>query len=133
MFPPPLLDTPPPLQPRPHQREEDQSLPPLPRSKPRSKMIRQGAISLPRKRTEFREHARRRGSYHDVYKSETGDEVAELCIEADEKVGHSDSDLNLVGNILRVANTICFFETVKYEQFVAVRDNLIAAYHLPSS
>jgi len=84
--PPPLLDTPPPLPPRPqHQREEDQSLPPLPRSKPRSKMIRQGAISLPRKRTEFREHARRRGSYHDVYKSDAGDEVAELCIEADEK------------------------------------------------
>ena len=50
-------------------------------------MIRQGAISLPRKRTEFREHARRRGSYHDVYKSDPGDEVAELCIEADEKVG----------------------------------------------
>ena len=81
-------DTPPPLPPRPHQqREEDQSLPPLPRSKPRSKMIRQGAISLPRKRTEFRDHARRRGSYHDVYKTEGGDEVPELCLEVDEKVG----------------------------------------------
>jgi len=79
-------DTPPPLPPRPHQqREEDQSLPPLPRSKPRSKMIRQGAISLPRKRTEFRDNARRRGSYHDVYKTEPGDEVPELCLEVDEK------------------------------------------------
>lgn len=79
-------DTPPPLPPRPQtQREEDQSLPPLPRSKPRSKMIRQGAISLPRKRTEFRDHARRRGSYHDVYKTEAGDEVPELCLEVDEK------------------------------------------------
>lgn len=79
-------DVPPPLPPRPtQQKEEDQSLPPLPRSKPRSKMIHQGAISLPRKRTEFREHARRRGSYHDVYKKETSNEVPELCIEADEK------------------------------------------------
>jgi len=79
-------DVPPPLPPRPtSQREEDQTLPPLPRSKPRSKMIHQGAISLPRKRSEFREQARRRGSYHDAYSKENSSELPELCIEADEK------------------------------------------------
>jgi len=82
----PPTDLPPPLPPRPtSQKEEDQSLPPFPRSKPRSKVIHQGAISLPRKRTEFREHARRRGSYHDAYSKENRTELPELCIEADEK------------------------------------------------
>jgi len=79
-------DLPPPLPPRPtSNREEDQSLPPLPRSKPQSKVIQKGAISLPRKRTEFKEHARRRGSYHDAFSKENSSEQPELYIEAEEK------------------------------------------------
>ena len=80
-------------------------------------MIHQGAISLPRKRTEFREHARRRGSYHDVYKKETSNEVPELCIEADEKVGQifHNSCFMLFGKVFNLTSCNLFlFEIDKH-------------------
>ena len=59
---------PPPLPPRPSAHEQTAapaSLPPLPNPKPRSRQIVHGAVSLPRKRVDFQERARRRGSYHE--------------------------------------------------------------------
>jgi len=92
-------DLPPPLPPRPPPPREEGSIlvptavPPVPQSKPRNRMIMQGAVSLPRKKTEFREQARRRGSYHDGFtnlqKNSEGVELdnhsTELVIKADDK------------------------------------------------
>ena len=70
-------------------------VPPIPQSKPRARTITQGAVSLPRKKTEFRDQARRRGSYHDGFtklkNTDTGSELAgnqnsELVIKAEERV-----------------------------------------------
>ena len=93
-------DVPPPLPPRPPPPREEGSIvvptavPPVPQSKPRNRMIMQGAVSLPRKKTEFRDQARRRGSYHDGFtnlqqNSEGGEldnHSTELVIKADDKV-----------------------------------------------
>ena len=94
-------DLPPPLPPRPPPpREESGStlvptaVPPVPQSKPRNRMIMQGAVSLPRKKTEFRDQARRRGSYHDGFtnllqnreEAEQDNHTTELVIKADDKV-----------------------------------------------
>ena len=93
-------DLPPPLPPRPPPPREEGSLlvptvvPPVPQIKPRNRMIMQGAVSLPRKKTEFREQARRRGSYHDGFTNlqqntegvELGNHSTELVINADDKV-----------------------------------------------
>ena len=57
-------------------------------------MIMQGAVSLPRKKTEFRDQARRRGSYHDGFTNllqnregaEQDNHTTELVIKADDKV-----------------------------------------------
>lgn len=64
----PPCTPPPPLPPRPALHPvSPNSLPPIPSSgtKPGKYSIQHGAISLPRKRNEFAERARRRGSYHD--------------------------------------------------------------------
>ena len=94
-------DLPPPLPPRPPPPREEGSVlvptlvPPIPQSKPRARTITQGAVSLPRKKTEFRDQARRRGSYHDGFtkltNTDTGSELAgnqnsELVIKAEERV-----------------------------------------------
>jgi len=85
---PMFIDEPPPLPPRPpaYRGKVEDSITPIPpvvpNSKPKGKIIKQGAISLPRKRTEFQEHARRRGSYHD---NPPGDDT-KLVIEDNEKV-----------------------------------------------
>ena len=95
--PPPPPDVPPPLPPRPasHHRDGDHTgdqvnlppHPPLPRTKPKSKVIMSGAISLPRRRDQFREAARRRGSYHDAFNKENdSSQKTDLYIEAEEKV-----------------------------------------------
>ena len=102
---PPPPDVPPPLPPRPLTRGDtscvgDQSqvtqmpqVPPM-AAKPRSRVIMSGAISLPRRRDQFKEAARRRGSYHDTFKQQllTSDrseenQNSELYIEPEEKVG----------------------------------------------
>lgn len=85
---PMFIDEPPPLPPRPPAyrgkvEESTSTVPPIvPNSKPKGKVIKQGAISLPRKRSEFQENAKRRGSYHDNNK---GDDT-KLVIEDNEKV-----------------------------------------------
>ena len=94
-------DLPPPLPPRPPPPREEGSVlvptlvPPIPQSKPRTRTITQGAVSLPRKNKEFRDQARRRGSYHDGFtkltNTDTGSELAgnqnsELVIKAEERV-----------------------------------------------
>ena len=94
-------DLPPPLPPRPPPPREEGSVlvptlvPPIPQSKPRARTITQGAVSLPRKKTEFRDQARRRGSYHDGFtkltNTDTGSELtgnqnSELVIKAEERV-----------------------------------------------
>ena len=70
-------------------------VPPIPQSKPRTRTITQGAVSLPRKNKEFRDQARRRGSYHDGFtkltNTDAGSELAgnqnsELVIKAEERV-----------------------------------------------
>jgi len=82
--------TPPPLPPRPPPLRDPSStpVPPAPQPKPRSRTILQGAVSLPRKRGEFRSAARRRGSYHDaeteastelVIKADTKDDTSKFC------------------------------------------------------
>ena len=53
---------PPPLPPRPSPHSSPASLPPLCNPKPASSTIRQGAVSLPRRRTEFQERFRSKGS-----------------------------------------------------------------------
>ena len=58
-------DVPPPLPPRPTFQDAPHSLPPLPNPKPRNRQILHGAVSLPRKRADFQDRARRRGSYHE--------------------------------------------------------------------
>lgn len=77
------LDRPPPLPPRPPPSQERRELPPVPQDKPRTARIQQGAQSLPRKKQEFRELGRRRGSYHDSSNKENS---AELVIPTEEKV-----------------------------------------------
>ena len=77
-------EVPPPLPPRPLSRDTDPALPPPPRSKPKSAMILSGAISLPRRRDQFREAARRRGSYHDAFNKENKELGQE--VEPEEKV-----------------------------------------------
>ena len=85
---PMFIDEPPPLPPRPPAYrgkvdDTNSTTPPIiPNSKPKGKVIEQGAISLPRKRSEFQEHAKRRGSYHD----NTMGEDTKLVIEDNEKV-----------------------------------------------
>ena len=79
-------DIPPPLPPRPLGREADPEVPPLPRAKPRSQMILSGAISLPRRRDQFREAARKRGSYHDAFNKDSAGQNEELLVEPEEKV-----------------------------------------------
>ena len=79
-------DIPPPLPPRPLGREADSELPPLPRAKPKSQMILSGAISLPRRRDQFREAARKRGSYHDAFNKDSAGQSEELLVEPEEKV-----------------------------------------------
>ena len=98
---PPPPDVPPPLPPRPvsSHRDHDKSdqtnqmslppHPPIPRSKPKSKIIMSGAISLPRRRDQFKEAARRRGSYHDAFTKENSEaQNSDLFIETEEKVKH---------------------------------------------
>ena len=77
------LDRPPPLPPRPPPSQERRELPPVPQDKPRTARIQQGAVSLNRKRQDFRELGRRRGSYHDSSNKEND---AELVIPTEEKV-----------------------------------------------
>ena len=79
-------DIPPPLPPRPLGREGETEVPPLPRAKPKSRMILSGAISLPRRRDQFREAARRRGSYHDAFTKDSPAQDEELVVEPEEKV-----------------------------------------------
>ena len=79
-------DIPPPLPPRPLGREGESEVPPLPRAKPKSQMILSGAISLPRRRDQFREAARRRGSYHDAFDKDSAGQNVELLVEPEEKV-----------------------------------------------
>ena len=95
-------DLPPPLPPRPPPPREEGSVvvptvvPPVPQSKPRNRMIMQGAVSLPRKKTEFREQARRRGSYHDGFTNlrqntegaDLDNSTTALVIKTDEKVSN---------------------------------------------
>ena len=94
---PPPPDVPPPLPPRPLTRGDTSGVcdqPQVPQAKPRSRVIMSGAISLPRRRDQFKEAARRRGSYHDTFKQQlsTPDrseelQNSELYIEPEEKVG----------------------------------------------
>ena len=77
------LDRPPPLPPRPPPSQERRELPPVPQDKPRTSRIQQGAVSLNRKKQDFRELGRRRGSYHDRSNQEND---AELVIPTEEKV-----------------------------------------------
>ena len=98
--PPPPPEEPPPLPPRPLSlRDTDNTaselppqLPPQPPpTKPRSRMIMSGAISLPRRRDQFKEAARRRGSYSDSFKENLSADrreecTSELYIEPEEKV-----------------------------------------------
>ena len=79
-------DIPPPLPPRPLGRDGESEVPPLPRAKPKSQMILSGAISLPRRRDQFREAARRRGSYHDAFNKDSAGHNEELLVEPEEKV-----------------------------------------------
>ena len=59
-------------------------------------MIMQGAVSLPRKKTEFREQARRRGSYHDGFTNlqqntegaDLDNSTTALVIKTDKKVSN---------------------------------------------
>ena len=79
----------PPLPPRPLGREGDGEVPPPPplsRAKPKSQMILSGAISLPRRRDQFREAARRRGSYHEAFNKDSPGQNEELVVEPEEKV-----------------------------------------------
>ena len=80
-------DQPPPLPPRPVSGAAEPPLP-LPANKPKSKVIMSGAISLPRRRDQFKEAARRRGSYHDAFtnKENSGATDNDLYIEAEDKV-----------------------------------------------
>ena len=98
---PPPPDVPPPLPPRPLTIRDPPSgdmmsstphLPPM-AAKPRSRVIMSGAISLPRRRDQFKEAARRRGSYHDTFKEKLSasdksqeQQSSELFIEPEEKV-----------------------------------------------
>lgn len=77
-------DSPPPLPPRPSLMDSPSSLPPLPNPKPRSRQIQHGAVSLPRKRADFHERARRRGSYHDSENIEK--KSSDLVLDSEEKV-----------------------------------------------
>ena len=62
----PPCTPPPPLPPRPALHPVSaNSLPPIPSSLTKPRQITHGAVSLPRKKFEFAERARRRGSYHD--------------------------------------------------------------------
>lgn len=97
---PPPPDVPPPLPPRPLTTRDPPSgdmmsstphLPPM-AAKPRSRVIMSGAISLPRRRDQFKEAARRRGSYHDTFKEKLSasdksqeQQSSELFIEPEEK------------------------------------------------
>jgi len=96
---PPPPDVPPPLPPRPLTRDpasgdimtSTPQLPPM-AAKPRSRVIMSGAISLPRRRDQFKEAARRRGSYHDTFKEQLSasdksqeQQSSELFIEPEEK------------------------------------------------
>jgi len=84
-------DGPPPLPPRPSSiKEEENQAPPPPKPKPRSKMITQTTTSLPRRRTDFREKGRRRGSCYDAADGEKKDEEeSSLPYESDDKAGES--------------------------------------------
>ena len=77
-------ESPPPLPPRPSLLDCPSSLPPLPNPKPRSRQILHGAVSLPRKRTDFQDRARRRESYHDSEHTNTRND--DLILEPEEKV-----------------------------------------------
>ena len=90
-------EAPPPLPPRPLTMRDTSgegvtmmTSPQVP-SKPRARVIMSGAISLPRRRDQFREAARRRGSYHDAFKEQSQDQSqeqnSELYIEPEDKVG----------------------------------------------
>ena len=76
-------EVPPPLPPRPLGRDTESEVPPLPRSKPKSGLILSGAISLPRRRDQFKEAARRRGSFHDTFNKEN---CQDLAVEQEGKV-----------------------------------------------
>ena len=71
---------PPPLPPRPLSPAPSPA--PAPPIKPSQGRIVSGAISLPRRRDQFREAARRRGSYHDTFTSDKENtDTTELHIE----------------------------------------------------
>ena len=73
-------------------------------TKPRSRVIMSGAISLPRRRDQFKEAARRRGSYHDAFKeqlsiadrSPENQQNSELYIEPEEKVRNTISKIGTI-------------------------------------
>lgn len=82
-------NNPPPLPPRPTSRKEipvTRPPPPIHKDKPRDLTIHHGAISLPRKRSDFKEQSKRRGSYHDGFRRENMEQDdVELVIESSTK------------------------------------------------